>query len=194
MGRPIRIQEKRAIHFVTNRCFQQRFLFRPSKEVNRIILGCLAREAAKHHVRLFAFVFMSNHFHMLLQAFFLNLPEFMRDFQPSVARDLNRLHGRDGKLFERRYSSEPVLDDEAFLDRLNYTLNNPCNDDLVRQRLCEASPRAPQAGLGDHRRLQGRHGPLARGQVQPGLPRRHHPARPRHLCGRAAAARAVRRG
>jgi hypothetical protein len=62
----------------------------------------------------------------------LNLPEFMRDFQSSVARELNRLHGREGKFFERRYSSEPVLDDEAFLDRLGYTLNNPCNDDLVR--------------------------------------------------------------
>jgi REP element-mobilizing transposase RayT len=115
MGRPIRIQEKRAIQFVTNRCFQQRFLFRPSREVNRIILGCLARAAAKHHVRLFAFVFMSNHFHMLLQAFFLNFP----DFQSSVARELNRLHGREGKFFERRYSSEQVLDDEAFLDRLS---------------------------------------------------------------------------
>jgi REP element-mobilizing transposase RayT len=132
MGRRIRIQDKKAIQFVTNRCFQQRFLFRPSKEVNRIILGCLARAAAKHHVRLFAFVFMSNHFHMLVQALFMNLPDFMRDFQSSVARELNRLHGREGDFFERRYSAEQVLDDEAFLDRLNYTLNNPCNDDLVR--------------------------------------------------------------
>jgi REP element-mobilizing transposase RayT len=132
MGRRIRIQQKKAIYFVTNRCFQQRVLFRPSNEVNRIILGALAREAAKHHVRLFAFVFMSNHFHMLVQPMFMNLPEFMRDFQSSVARELNRLHGRDGKFFERRYSSEQVLDDEAFLDRLNYTLNNPCNDNLVR--------------------------------------------------------------
>jgi hypothetical protein len=43
----------------------------------------------------------------------LNLPEFMRDFQSSVARELNRLHGREGKFFERRYSSEQVLDDES---------------------------------------------------------------------------------
>lgn len=133
MGRRIRIQQEKAIHFVTNRCFQQRFLLRPSKEVNRIILGCLARAAAMHHVRLYAFVFMSNHFHMLVQAPFMNLPEFMRDFQSSLAREVNRLHGREGDFFERRYASEQILDDEAFLDRLRYTLNNPCNDHLVRQ-------------------------------------------------------------
>lgn len=132
MGRRIRIQSKETIYFVTNRCFQQRFFFRPSPEVNRIILGCLARAAATHKVRIFAFVFMSNHFHLLLQALLLNLPEFMRDFQSSVARELNRLHGRKGKFFERRYSCEDVLDDAAFVDRLDYTLNNPCRADLVR--------------------------------------------------------------
>jgi hypothetical protein len=51
MGRRIRLQQKKAIHFVTNRWFQQRFSFRPSNQVNRIILGCLNRAAAKHHVR-----------------------------------------------------------------------------------------------------------------------------------------------
>ena len=132
MAEPIRIYEKSNVYFVTNRCFQQRFFFRPSEAVNRIILGCLARQVALHKIELFAFVFMSNHFHMLLSAPFLNLSAFMRDFQSAVARELNRLHGREGKFFERRFSSEPVLDDEAFVDKLGYTLNNPCQADLVR--------------------------------------------------------------
>ena len=132
MPRRIRIQKKHAIYHVCNRTLQQRFFFRPSEEVNRIILACLARAATKHKIRLFGFVFMSNHFHMLLQAYFMNLSEFMRDFQSAVARRLNELHGREGKFFARRYSSEHVLDDEAFLDKLEYTLNNPCMSNLVR--------------------------------------------------------------
>ncbi len=103
----------------------------PIEEVNRIILGCLAWAVAKHHIKLFAFVFMSNHFHMLLQAPYLNLSDFMRDFQSAIARELNRLHGREGTFYEGRFKAEKVLDDEAFMDKLEYTLNNPCNDDLV---------------------------------------------------------------
>ena len=132
MPRRIRIQKKHAIYHVSNRTLQQRFFFRPSAEVNRIILACLARAAAEHKICLFGFVFMSNHFHMLLQAYFMNLAAFMRDFQSMVARRLNEHHGREGKFFARRYSSEHVLDDEAFLEKLEYTLNNPCNSHLVR--------------------------------------------------------------
>lgn len=130
MGRPLRIQSKRAIYFVTNRCFQERFFFTPSKEVNRIILGCLGRAASIHKVKLFAFVFMSNHFHMLLQAPLMNLSDFMRDFQSMVATRLNLHHGRTGKFFHRRFSDSRVLDDETFLDKLQYILNNPCESNL----------------------------------------------------------------
>ncbi len=132
MGRKIRTFDKDTIYFVTNSCFQRCFLMAPGEEVNRIILGCLARAVAIHHVQLFAFVFMSNHFHMLVKAPFMNLSEFMRDFQADIAREINRLRSRNGKFFSRRFSAEPILDEEALLDKLDYTLNNPCNDDLVR--------------------------------------------------------------
>ena len=85
MGNPLRIQGEEAIYFVTNRCFQEQFLLRPDDEVNRIAVAVLLRAARIHKVEIFAFVFMSNHFHLMVRARSLNLHEFMKDFQSNLA-------------------------------------------------------------------------------------------------------------
>ncbi len=56
----------------------------------------LARAA--QGVKIYAFVFMSNHFHLLLSAPGLNLGLFMCQFQVRLAAELNNLHGREGFL------------------------------------------------------------------------------------------------
>ncbi len=132
MPRPIRIFDTpESIYFVTNRCFQAQHLLVPRDEVNAILLGCLARSVKLYDVNVFAFVFMSNHFHLLVRTPSLNLNQFMCHFQSIVARQLNALHGRDGKFFHRRYSAERVLDRESVLGRYCYIAANPCIANLV---------------------------------------------------------------
>ena len=132
MGRRIRVETEDAVYFVTNRCFHQQFFFRPSPKVNAIIRGVLAWAANRHGVKIYAFVFMSNHFHLLLSAPRLNLGLFMCEFQARLATELNELHGREGFFYQGRYRCEHVLDDEAMIDKLRYTLNNPVKAQLVR--------------------------------------------------------------
>jgi REP element-mobilizing transposase RayT len=132
MGRRIRRQKKSRIYFLTNRTLQQMYFFRPSEEVNAIILGLLAKMADRYGIEIFAFVFMSNHFHLLARSKSLQMHLFMRDFQGQLARKLNRHWGRSGTFFERRYTATPVLDDDALTDKLRYTLCNPCESNLVR--------------------------------------------------------------
>jgi REP element-mobilizing transposase RayT len=131
MGRRIRRQKKDRIYSVVNRTLHSKYFFAPTDEVNAIILGLLAKMADRYGIEIFAFVFMSNHFHMLVRSQSLQLHLFMRDFQGQLARKLNRHWGRTGTFFQGRYSSTPILDDEAMVDKLRYTVCNPCESDLV---------------------------------------------------------------
>lgn len=131
MGRRLRVQTKHAVYFITNRCFQERFLIRPSPQVNAIIRDCLVWAADKHDVIIYAFVFLSNHFHLLAGAPHLNMSAFMRDFQSQLARRINILRGRKGTLYSGRFHMEHVVDDGAVIDKLCYTLTNPVQSLLV---------------------------------------------------------------
>jgi REP element-mobilizing transposase RayT len=130
----IRIFEAEDIYFVTNRCLEAMFLMRPDRdgEAQRICLACLAWAAKKHQIEIFAYVFMSNHFHLLVRALNRNLSAFMRDFQRELAARLNRHRGRTGTVFPRPYDAPKVIGDEMFLEKLKYIVNNPCLSGLVR--------------------------------------------------------------
>jgi REP element-mobilizing transposase RayT len=132
MGRPLRRQKKRRIYSIHNRTLHQKYFFRPSEEVNAIILGLLAKMADRYDIEIFAFVFMSNHFHLLARSQSLQMHLFMRDLQSQLASKLNRHWGRTGTFFERRYTATAVLDDDALTDKLRYTVCNPCESNLVR--------------------------------------------------------------
>ena len=132
MGRPLRNQKPDSIYFVTSGCLERMFFFRPSKEVNRIILGILARVADRFDIEIFAFVFMSNHLHMIVRSRSCQIHLFMEEFLGQVARALNKHWGRSGSFFHRRYDASEILDDEALLDKLRYTVCNPCESNLVR--------------------------------------------------------------
>jgi REP element-mobilizing transposase RayT len=132
MGHPLRCQKKTRIYSITNRTLHQKYFFLPSEEVNAIILGLLAKMADRYDIEIFAFVFMSNHFHLLARSQSLQMHLFMRDFQGQLARKLNRHWRRTGTFFERRYTATAVLDDDALTDKLRYTVCNPCESNLVR--------------------------------------------------------------
>jgi hypothetical protein len=49
-----------------------------------------------------------------------------------LARRLNKLYGREGTLYAGRFKAEPVLDDEAMIEKMRYILCNPVAAGLVR--------------------------------------------------------------
>jgi hypothetical protein len=74
---------------------------------------------------------MSNHLHLLMCDESAELADWASYFLGNLARAVNRLRGRRGSFFERRYSAEPILDVEALHDRLVYVVTNP-----VKAGLC----------------------------------------------------------
>ncbi|QDG50285.1 hypothetical protein FIV42_05925 [Persicimonas caeni] len=131
MGHPLRNQEKDAIYELGNRTLHQIYALLPEEQVNAIILGLLSKYAWMYGVEIFAFCFMSNHFHILARCRSLQMHLFMRDFQSQLAKKINKLRNRTGTFWERRYTATKVLTDEAMLQRLRYIVCNPSESNLV---------------------------------------------------------------
>lgn len=131
MGRKKRKISPDAVYLVTNRTIDAKFFFLPTEEINRILLAALAYAQNKTQVKLFAFVFMANHFHLLLQSPRMNLNKFMSIFQGEVARRVNRYLGRkNGRVFASRYH-DAVVKPDALSSKYHYIHNNPGNADLA---------------------------------------------------------------
>ncbi|OJH42182.1 transposase [Cystobacter ferrugineus] len=136
MGWPLRMFQEEGYYFVTSRCFQGRLLLRPSAEVNEIVGGVLARavQQSEGTIRLHAFTFASNHFHLLVWARGAALAGFMQYLHTNLSKKVGKLVDWSGGFWERRYSAEPVLDDTALVGRLRYVLAHGVKEGLVEKR------------------------------------------------------------
>ena len=133
MARLPRVYSESGLYFVTARTFQSRFLLTPGPRVNEVLAGVLAKAAARTAgVQLHGYVALSNHVHLLVTARGNSLSSFMQYFLGNVARKVGRLVDWADSFWQRRFSAEPVLDDEAAVGRLRYLLAHGVKEGLVR--------------------------------------------------------------
>jgi REP element-mobilizing transposase RayT len=135
MARSLRFVPPGALVEVTTRTVQARFLLRPGRDLNEIVLGILARAAERYDVKICAFIFLSNHAHLLLvPADAEQLARFMGYVNGNLAREAGRLHSWRDRFWARRYQAIVVSDEEAAqVKRLRYLLDNGCKENLVRK-------------------------------------------------------------
>ena len=134
MGRPLRRHEPGQLYLVTTRCHQARFFLRPDRELNQAVLEWLAR--AQHRfprLQILAICVLSNHLHLVVRDEKGELASWASYFLGHLARAVNRIRRRSGTCFERRYAAEPILDDEALIDRLVYVVANPVKAGLCKR-------------------------------------------------------------
>jgi REP element-mobilizing transposase RayT len=123
---------KRTTFEITIRTIQGRFLLRPSKKLNEIVLGVLGRALSRYKVDLHLIVVASNHIHLIVTVEDpQNLIRFMQYFNGNVAREVCKLHDWSEKFWGRRYTSLSILDDEAMMERARYLLSHGCKEGLV---------------------------------------------------------------
>jgi REP element-mobilizing transposase RayT len=120
---------------VTCRTVQGRFLLSPSTELNEIILGVLGRAQRLYPVGICGYVFLSNHYHLLLEVDDARqLSDFMGYFNSNLAREIARHTGWTDKIWARRYQAIPVSEEEAAqVTRLTYVLSHGTKEGLVRK-------------------------------------------------------------
>jgi REP element-mobilizing transposase RayT len=134
MSRRLRyIPDGGALVEVTCRTIQGRFLLRPSRQLNEVILGILGRAQRLNPVRICAFTFLSTHFHLLLDVDDAKqLSRFMGYLNSNLAREVGRLAGWREKVWSKRYQAIVVSAEEgAEIDRLCYLLAHGVKEDLV---------------------------------------------------------------
>jgi REP element-mobilizing transposase RayT len=85
MARPLRIQYDGAVYHVTCRGNERREIFKDDNDRKRF-LQILLKSLASYTVKLYSYVLMSNHFHLLLETPTGNLGEFMRHFNITYTR------------------------------------------------------------------------------------------------------------
>ncbi len=111
---------------VVRRCSERRFFLRPGRRLNRLIRFLLATYAKRYGIKLHAFAFMSNHFHLVLTDTRRQLPKFMEQLDAMLTRVINKHLGRQGRLWESKpYTSWILETREELLQHLVYVTANP---------------------------------------------------------------------
>jgi REP-associated tyrosine transposase len=119
---------------VVRRCSEQRFFLIPTRRLNRVLPFLLAHYAERHGIELHGFVFMANHFHLVLTDRRGRLPLFMGDFDALLTRVQNHALGRSGSLWESgSYTSWVLKTQEEVLQHLAYVAANPTAAYQVRR-------------------------------------------------------------
>jgi len=119
-------------YLVSRRCSQRQFLTRPSKKINNALLFCLSEASRKYGVLIHASIVMGNHFHVVATDPEGQLPRFMHWFCEFSAKCINSLYDRWESVWcPGSYSAVVLVDQEAVLKELVYTLTNPVKAGLV---------------------------------------------------------------
>ncbi|HTG32267.1 MAG TPA: hypothetical protein VLB76_05000 [Thermoanaerobaculia bacterium] len=136
MSRRLRfVPEGGSLVEVTCRTVQGRRLLRPSPRLNEIIVGVLGRAQRLYSVRICAYVFVSSHYHLLLDVDDARqLANFMRYLNSNLAREVGRLVRWSDGVWSRRYQSILVSGEEgAQIARLKYVLSHGVKEELVKR-------------------------------------------------------------
>ena len=141
MPRPRRNTNPEYLRLVTIRTECAQLLMVPGSELNETIGGIVAKYQEEFGIEIFAYMFLSNHYHLLIRAPKQNLWRFEQALNREIAKRVNRIRKRDGHFWSRRYDEQIVLGNPASLTALLYIV---CN--AVKHRLVRDTARWPGVG------------------------------------------------
>ena len=119
------------VHHVMARGIEGRDIFRDDED-REAFLGRLGEVVSEAGARLYAWSLLSNHFHLVLRPEDRSLAWIMRRLMTGHAVRFNLRHRRKGHLFQNRYKSIVVEEEEYFLQLVRYVLLNPVRAGVVR--------------------------------------------------------------
>lgn len=131
MPHPLRNSDPSLIHLITLRTIDAALWTAPSREINGIIGGVLARYQEILGIVIYCYAFLGNHYHILVKAPRSNLDEFEENVNREIARRLNRHFSRRGKFWSERYNDRIVLTETDALAAFLYVIANPVKHGLV---------------------------------------------------------------
>ena len=112
------------VYHVIVRGVGKQIIFEDTRD-RRVFLNMLSKSFSSLEVKVYAWCLMSNHVHLLLCAPLERISRAMLKLESGYARYFNETHDRVGTLFQGRFTSVPIEDDEQLLTAVRYIHLNP---------------------------------------------------------------------
>ena len=119
MARPLRIEFPGAVYHVTSRGNERRPIVRDDTD-REMFVQILAEVVGRFGLKLYAWVLMTNHYHLFLRTPEPHLSRAMHRLNQRYAEYFNRRHRRVGHLFQGRFKSVLVDSESYFLELARY--------------------------------------------------------------------------
>ncbi len=140
MARPLRSLFTYGVYHITARGVDRRLIFMDDDD-RLLFLALLYRVVRAFEWTLHVYCLMGNHFHLIVECGQPELSRGMERLNGVYASRFNERHGRVGHLFQRRFGSRAIEDDDYLEAAILYVLQNP-----VRARLCARAEAWPWSG------------------------------------------------
>ena len=132
MGREKRVHHPGFVYHVVNRGNNRQAIFLEPDD-QRHYLGCLYHYKKKYAFQLFAFCLMTNHVHLLIRVGTKPISKIMQSVAVGYSRWYNYKYRSCGHVWQGRFTSSVVGDNEYLLTAMQYIEQNPARAGLVQE-------------------------------------------------------------
>lgn len=119
-----------AFHHVMNRGYNGLIIF-PSKADKKYFISIMKKRSRLLKIKILAYCIMNNHYHIILQNTSGMLSDFMKQLNSIYATYYRKKYGGRGYVFQDRFKSTLIQDEQYLLTAIYYTLLNPVRAKLV---------------------------------------------------------------
>ena len=133
MARPLRIMFPGAVYLVSCYGNDGKNIFKNDRDRTKFI-ELLDQSAKIYRIKVYGYVLLSDHFHLLIETPTGNLSEFMRHFNITYTSYFNRINKRLGHLYRGRYKSI-LVDKSNYLSMISrYIHLNPIRVNTMKNK------------------------------------------------------------
>ena len=123
-----RFQKAESLHFITFSCFHRLPLLE-SPETKNTVEAVLEVTRARHQARIYAYVLMPEHIHLLInEPPSILVAQFLKAFKQITSR---KLRGPREKFWQERYFDSNIHGEDARSEVIRYIHRNPVKRGLV---------------------------------------------------------------
>ena len=131
MPRKPRILSSTGIYHIILRSVNQHIIFEEDSDYQKFLF-VLSDCVKKYDVQIYAYCLMDNHIHLLIYSAPDDLSSFFQSLGTRFVRWYNSKYSRSGHLFQERFYSVAVENNNSFLSALVYIHNNPVKANIIR--------------------------------------------------------------
>ncbi len=130
MSRQARIYSDTGVYHIMMRGNDKRTIFLDDND-RRSFISTLYEKASEENTDIYAYCLMNNHVHLLLYEKEYNISRLIKRINVSFAYHFNKKYKRVGHLFQDRFKSEIIDNNDYLLAAVRYIHNNPVKAGIV---------------------------------------------------------------